>query len=74
MLRYNSKEISAYGVVKHRSHTEDTSKKYYEFANLEDAAEAFDKIILGSYMHSVPKRVDRSSQGESAQTDLHNAA
>ena len=31
-------------VVKHMNHTEQTSEKYYEFVNLDDAAMAFDEI------------------------------
>ena len=32
------------GVIKHMSHTEQTSQKYYEFVNFEDAAKAFEEI------------------------------
>lgn len=32
------------GVIKHMSHSEYTSEKYYEFANTQDAVEAFDNI------------------------------
>lgn len=31
-------------VVKHMSHSEQTSQQYYEFANIEDAAKAYDEI------------------------------
>ena len=32
------------GVIKHTSHSERTNQSYYEFANFEDAAKAFDEI------------------------------